>query len=71
VSCLLLLFYLQQSRLDSLGKKITGRMEEMGKRIDELETTIRELVEQAGLDKDAISHPPPKASSSPTAMVEI
>ena len=47
-------FYAQQNRFLDLGTKINGRMDALGKRIDELEQHICELAEEAGLDKDAI-----------------
>jgi len=42
-------FRTQQTRFGDVSKNITGRMESMGKQLDELEASIGELMEHAGL----------------------
>ena len=57
---------MQQTKFTGLGNNIMGRMDEMGKRMDELEQSIVELMEQAGLDRDVLPTP-----SSSVATAEI
>ena len=57
---------MQQNKFTGLGNNIMGRMDEMGKRMDELEQSIVELMEQAGLDRDVLPTP-----SSSVATAEI
>jgi Heat shock factor binding protein 1 len=40
----------QQTKFSNMGNSIMGRMDEMGKRMDELESSIAELMDQAGLE---------------------
>lgn len=42
-----------QSRFSSMSENIIGRIDEMGKRIDDLESSISELVNEAQNDPDA------------------
>ena len=41
-----------------------GRMDEMGKRMDELEHCIGELMDQAGLEREALQVLPTRTSTS-------
>jgi hypothetical protein len=41
---------IQQTRFNDMGNSILGRMDEMGKRMDELESNIGGLMTQAGLE---------------------
>ena len=41
---------IQQTRFNDMGNSILGRMDEMGKRMDELESNIGGLMNQAGLE---------------------
>jgi len=50
----------QQSRFGDLSRSISGKMDEMGTRLDELERSIGELMAQAGLQ--------PTTSASAAAM---
>ena len=42
----------QQTRFTQMSESIIGRVDEMGARIDELEKSIQELVEQTGTSED-------------------
>ena len=42
-----------QSRFQTMSDTIIGRIDEMGKRIDDLETSISDLVQEAQSDSDA------------------
>ena len=46
-----------QSKFNTMGDSIIGRIDEMGNRIDELEKSIGDLMEQAGMDQN--DHPNP------------
>jgi len=50
-----------------LGIAITGRMDEMGKKMDELEESIDDLMNQAGLDRDGVLGPGRKNSVANSA----
>eukprot|EP00635_Sarcinochrysidales_sp_CCMP3193_P004334 CAMPEP_0118889470 /NCGR_PEP_ID=MMETSP1166-20130328/383_1 /TAXON_ID=1104430 /ORGANISM="Chrysoreinhardia sp, Strain CCMP3193" /LENGTH=79 /DNA_ID=CAMNT_0006828061 /DNA_START=28 /DNA_END=270 /DNA_ORIENTATION=- len=39
-----------QQRFETMSERIVGRIDEMGTRIDDLEKSIGELMEQAGVD---------------------
>ena len=39
-----------QERFETMSDQIVGRIDEMGSRIDDLEKSIAELMEQAGVD---------------------
>lgn len=39
-----------QQRFETMSEQIVGRIDEMGNRIDDLEKSIAELMEQAGVD---------------------
>ncbi|CAB9527542.1 heat shock factor binding protein [Seminavis robusta] len=66
-----------EGRFSEMGDSISGRMESMGKKMEELETSVNELMEQAGLPPPATQPPPgtpplppppqDKATPSPTA----
>jgi hypothetical protein len=43
-----------------------GRMDEMGTRMDELEQSIGELMDHAGLDREGVLPPPRKVASKPS-----
>eukprot|EP00483_Globobulimina_turgida_P013344 UN13368 len=45
-------------RFQEMSDSIIGRLDDMGKRLDELEGSIGELMTQAGIDED-LSKPPP------------
>ena len=42
-----------QTRFETMSNQIVDRIDEMGNRIDDLEKSIAELTEQAGVDPDA------------------
>ena len=48
----------QQSRFEQMSDQIIGRIDEMGNRIDDLEKSIGELMEQAGVDPVVDAAPP-------------
>jgi Heat shock factor binding protein 1 len=56
-----------------MGHSVLGRIDEMGKRIDELEESIAALLDQTGLDRNILSarpssfHPPRSSSSAAAA----
>ena len=51
--------FLQQTRFQQMSDSIIGRIDEMGSRIDDLEKSIGDLIQQAGLDEfDMASKPP-------------
>jgi Heat shock factor binding protein 1 len=56
-----------------MGHSVLGRIDEMGKRIDELEESIAALLDQTGLDRNILSarpssyHPPRSSLSVATA----
>mmetsp|Transcript_35507 Transcript_35507/g.40452 ORF Transcript_35507/g.40452 Transcript_35507/m.40452 type:complete len:95 (-) Transcript_35507:47-331(-) len=54
-----------QSKFTTMGDSIMGRMNKMGTRMDELETSIGDLMGQAGLEP-----PPPSTPPSPKANKE-
>jgi len=47
-----------QNRFQTMSDNIIGRIDEMGKRIDDLEGSIGELVNEAQNDPDAQRQPP-------------
>ena len=52
----------QQTRFQQMSDSIIGRIDEMGSRIDDLEKSIGDLIQQAGLEEvDMGSKPPAKA----------
>lgn len=48
--------YLKQSKFENMGNTILGRIDDMGSRIDTLEKSIGDLMDQAGLSES--SHGP-------------
>ena len=48
----------QQSRFEQMSDQIIGRIDEMGNRIDDLEKSIGELMEQAGVEPVVDAAPP-------------
>jgi len=44
---------MQQHRFNQMSGSIIGRIDEMGNRIDDLEKSISDLMEQAGIDAKA------------------
>mmetsp|Transcript_14363 Transcript_14363/g.30763 ORF Transcript_14363/g.30763 Transcript_14363/m.30763 type:complete len:80 (-) Transcript_14363:203-442(-) len=47
-----------QGRFETMSDNIIGRIDEMGHRIDDLERSIGELIQQAGVDENE-GRPPP------------
>ena len=45
---------LQQSRFQDMSENIIGRIDEMGSRIDDLEKSVGELIQNVGVDGDNI-----------------
>jgi hypothetical protein len=50
ISSHLISSYCQQTRFDSVGRTIETRLQDMDHRMTELETSIQELINQAGLN---------------------
>ena len=53
LTLLLQLSSLQQQRFNQMSGSIIGRIDEMGNRIDDLEKSISDLMQQAGVDAKA------------------
>ena len=47
----------QQSRFQQMSDSIIGRIDEMGTRIDDLEQSIGELIQQAGVEEEGKGGP--------------
>jgi len=63
----------QKARFDDMGSSILGRMDEMGKRMEELESSIGDLMNQAGLETPAptaASLAPPNAPVGSSGSIE-
>ena len=54
-------FFAQETEFNDVGNSIMSRLDEMGKRMDDLDSSISDLMNQAGLDGSDPSSP----SSSP------
>lgn len=54
-------FFTQETEFNDVGNSILSRLDEMGKRMDDLDSSISDLMNQAGLDGSDPSSP----SSSP------
>jgi hypothetical protein len=63
----------QQSSFANLGAKINGRMDEMGKRMDDLERHISELMNEAGLEPSSERSPSnsQQAMTKTSTLIEI
>ena len=44
--------FLQQQKFQQMSEQIIGRLDEMGKRVEELEKNVGELVQQVDTTKD-------------------
>ena len=53
INLLILITTHQQQRFNQMSGSIIGRIDEMGNRIDDLEKSISELMQQAGVDAKA------------------
>ena len=49
----------QQTRFQQMSDSIIGRIDEMGTRIDDLENSIGELIQQAGVEEEGKGGAPP------------
>ena len=52
-----LLAHLQQQKFQQMSEQIIGRLDEMGKRVDDLEKNIGELMQQVDTKDDSSSTP--------------
>ena len=41
-----------QNRFDTMSKTVVSKLDDMGKRIDELEKSISELINESGLEEN-------------------
>ena len=62
-ACVFACLRVQQKKFRAVGNNIMGRMDEMGRKVDELERSVGDLMDQAGLDKAARSDKPSAAAA--------
>ena len=59
---------MQQDRFQTMGETILNRMDDMGSRIDDLEQSIGELMDQAGLSEHRTSPPSTMPTTTNTSI---